>query len=56
MSCTSQDYLVWVLNQVKREELVLMGCQESQEDKARRELQVSMALMGHMEYRDDLVV
>ena len=33
-----------------------MGRQESQEDKARRELQVSMAVMGHMEYQDDQVV
>jgi hypothetical protein len=45
-----------VLNQVSREELVLMGSKESQEDQARRELQVSMALMGHTEYQDDLVV
>lgn len=52
----SQDHQVWVLNQVSREDLALMGSQGSQEDKARRELQVSMALMGHMEYRDDQVV
>jgi len=43
-------------NQVRREDLVLMGSQESQEDKARRELQVTMALMGHLEYQDDRVV
>jgi hypothetical protein len=41
---------------VNREDLVLMGSQESQEDEARRELQVTMVLMGQMEYQDDLVV
>jgi hypothetical protein len=45
-----------VLNQVNREDLVLVGSQEGQEDEARRELQVSMVLMGPVEYQDDLVV
>ena len=52
----SQDHQVWVLNQVSMEDLVWMGSQEGQEDKARRELRVSMAVMGHMEYQDDRVV
>jgi hypothetical protein len=56
MSCNSQDHQVWVLKQVSREDLVLVGSQESQEDKVRRELQVSTVLMGHMEYQDDLEV
>jgi hypothetical protein len=45
-----------MLNQVKREELVLMDDQENQEDRVRRELPVSMGLMDHREYQDDLVV
>ena len=55
MFFVSQDHQVWVLYQVSKEDLVLMGSLESQEDKARREPQVSMVLMGHMEYQDDLV-
>jgi hypothetical protein len=45
-----------MLNQVKREELVLMDSQEDQGDPARRELLGSMDLMGLMEYQDDQVV
>jgi hypothetical protein len=56
MSSTSQDHQVLVLNQVTREDLVLMGSKEGQEDKVRRELQVSTVLTGHMEYQDDLEV
>jgi hypothetical protein len=45
-----------MLNQVKREELVLMDSQENQEDQARRELLGPTDLMGQMEYQDDQVV
>jgi hypothetical protein len=45
-----------MLNQVKREELVLMDNQEDQGDQAKRELLEPMDLMGQMEYQDDQVV
>jgi hypothetical protein len=45
-----------MLNQVKREELVLMDIRENQGDLVRRELLVSMGLMDQMEYQDDPVV
>jgi hypothetical protein len=45
-----------MLNQVKREELVLMDSQENMGDQAKRELLGFMDPMGHLEYQDDQVV
>jgi hypothetical protein len=45
-----------MLNQVKRDELVLMDNQEDQGDQAKRELLGTLDLMGQKEYQDDQVV